>query len=203
MLVPNEILLAVMVACVTYSIWVFFFAVPEDLRCLFRYQMWRLRDDAFDAARRGDLSESEEKTLIFSTEKAIAHTKDFTVYRILAFCVWPMLSVAMNWRKVKAGNTAAAASPAASPVATALNMRMFKIGMKHLLTGSPSGWLALIVLVIFVAPVVMIAIFVAGARGRMISQLRSAFGALGPIFMNAFLSSAPQPSSRDVSLNAG
>lgn len=121
-----------------------FIHVPRCLRSMYRYRLWQIRDDTFDAIRAGDLPDcGGVRQFLAVTEAAIAGSKRWTLAQ---WMVWPKPSEAEvdQFRSVykEAGDRMGATERA---LFTSLNRRFQAALTAHLLWGSTSGWIGVVV----------------------------------------------------------
>jgi hypothetical protein len=63
-----------------------FYVIPSCARSIFRYRLWRLRDDLVDDLRGGTFEDVEQpRRLVREVETAIRAARDLTVFRVVLF----------------------------------------------------------------------------------------------------------------------
>ncbi len=131
MTIPAIYAYFILLACLLSATWGIFYSVPDSLVSLFRYKLWRIRDELVDAIRDGRVVDSAESGQLVSViEETIQHAPQWTLLRLLF-----TPGIARVTRDV-----------AKTTQTRQLDLQSYRVRFAadvvlHLLYGSPSGWL--------------------------------------------------------------
>lgn len=138
----SNLLAFVIVIALAITIWAtVLFIVPSVLRSLFRYRMWHFRDSLVDTVLDRRVSQTEAQPLIELSEFTISNARELTMLRLLAFRM-------VFRRHSDAFPESAINDDSDSAVIAGFRERFGELLAFHLITGSPSGWVAGVVLLV-------------------------------------------------------
>ncbi|HEY8668564.1 MAG TPA: hypothetical protein VIL86_18095 [Tepidisphaeraceae bacterium] len=117
--------------------------VPRDLRSIFRYKLWILRDDAMDAifAGRLDAKNPLVGNFVYTVEQIIMSSKHMTLLH--ETCRPSPSSDYMDAARLAIANELRALPEDQRHIMRDMHERLSTIVSKHIFLGSPSGWLAI------------------------------------------------------------
>lgn len=138
----GDVLTALAITAFCVASWLgLFLLVPRWLTSMFRYDLWRLRDDLVDALRDGRLSRSEAAVgVLHSMETAIRHARHFTFANVLGLQGIAALS---GVAPTSSTPSYAELDQDERQLLHSFERRLVDALVRHVKLGSPSGWLAM------------------------------------------------------------
>jgi hypothetical protein len=187
--IPSLLVLILMIGAMAYIGWVIFIGIPSDLTSMFRYKMWRIRDDAVDKIIAGEQIDADGLRAVATTSEILILCADeLTAAQCVAFLGASAICVQQNEAKeppfLTDGDTAAitVAEPAASSFAA--------LFFRRILTSSPLGWLLFCVIAVPWA-FLWIVSRMAGRAGLMFTNVYQRWTRVSGLLFGSFLASAP------------
>lgn len=136
------VLLTVVSGSIVAAVWVLWLrALPEHLCSLYRYKLWRMRDDTVDDMIYGRLTDDPGTRRFVALLEGLIHTAPYFTFARSPFL--PRVPRAMVYQQEEECSAWLARLPSSQRqiyVERIERLRMAVTG--HLLFGSPSGWLA-------------------------------------------------------------
>lgn len=130
----------VIISCSVFVCWaLLLFAIPQQLLSIFRYKLWRIRDNTVDAVFAGDIADTEVVRLfIASIEWTILNASAVTPWRFMVRKSTPRQHVVKFREYVNEGIRKL---PDSDRERLEELLMEFKLACwRHLKRGSPSGW---------------------------------------------------------------
>ncbi len=140
-----------LVGFVMFAWWAFFKSIPSSAASRFRYRLWAMRDELALELLDGTYEDSEQpQRLLHEIEALIRVAPELTLFRM---------------GLMRLGRIGISPLPSYQPIKLeALNNsdrqrlagrmdRVSRAALRYLFTGSPSGWLATVLLVLLVVPI--------------------------------------------------
>lgn len=139
MTIPTIYLFFIMVGIFSVAIFTACVSIPRDLRSLYRYKMWKLRDDVFDDIASGRLSDNQvSNELLVGIEMAVQAAPWMTLLNWLSF---PKVPDDESHRRIEFLVLAKNAMSSDERELFEKRQKEFhKIFVRHLVCGSLSGW---------------------------------------------------------------
>lgn len=138
------VVLILSLGLVTCTLLALFRFIPLASRSLYRYELWRLRDELVDAVRAERVPDKHDAVLytLRSIEAGIRISHWMTLLRVAT-----LLSAMQRHGVLEPAPSLSALTSAESAYLVDLQHRLNELTVRHLLTSSASGWLAWLLIV--------------------------------------------------------